>query len=141
MTDAGVSFFAVLVIVMIASDFGIEVQFIGKQCIDSLITRATDTAVKLNTDIGKCHLRTASDAAADQYRYILLCEKSRKRAVTAATRIHDLGRNDLAVVGSVLLAIKSRMLIAACGKFVSCAKGSNAFSYANTIFLACPFIS
>ena len=104
-TAAGVSFFAVLVIVMIASDLGVEVQFICKQSIYRLVARAADTAEKLNARTRKSHLRTASNAATDQNRHTLLRKESRKCSVTASVCIHDLGRNDLTVLYRVDLKL------------------------------------
>ena len=104
-TTAGVSFFAVIVIVMIASDLGVEVQFICKQSIYRLVARAADTAEKLNARTLKSHLSTAANPAADQYRYVLLREKSHKCTVTVSVRIHYLGRNDLTVLYRVDLKL------------------------------------
>ena len=89
-TTAGVSFFTMFVVVVIASDLGIEVQLIRKQCVNRIVARAADTAKKLNTRTRKSHLCATADTSADQYRYVLLREKSRKRAVTASVRVNDL---------------------------------------------------
>jgi hypothetical protein len=82
---------AVLVVVVIASDLGIEIQLIGKECAYRLITGAADTAKQLDAGTRKSHLCAASDTAADKYRYVLLREKSRQRTVTATARADHLG--------------------------------------------------
>ena len=57
---------AVLVIVMVALDVGVIAEIVRKKRLDRCIARTADTAVELDTRIGKCHLRTASDATADK---------------------------------------------------------------------------
>ena len=104
-TTAIVSFFAVFVIVMIAFDLGVEVQFICEQSVYCPVARAANSAEKLNACICESHLSTAANPAADQYRYVLLREKSRKCTVTVSVRIHYLGRNDLTVLYRVDLKL------------------------------------
>ena len=87
---AAVSTVAMLVIVMIALHVGVIAEIVRKIRLDRTIARAADTAVELDTCTDKCHLSTAADPAADQYRYVLLREKSRKRAVTVSVRVNDL---------------------------------------------------
>jgi hypothetical protein len=82
---------AVLVVVVIASDLGIKTQLIGEECVHRFIARAADTAKQLDAGTRKCHLCAASDTAADEYRYVLLREKSCQRTVTATARVDDLG--------------------------------------------------
>jgi hypothetical protein len=104
-TTTGVSFFTMFVVVVIASNLGIEVQLIRKQCVNRIVTRTADTAEKLNARTRKSHLRTASNAATDQNRHTLLRKESRKCSVTASVCIHDLGRNDLTVLYRVDLKL------------------------------------
>ena len=56
---------AVIVVVVIAFDLGIEVKLIVKECAYRLITGTADTAKQLDACTRKCHLRAATDAAAD----------------------------------------------------------------------------
>ena len=63
---AGVPFSAVLVIVMIALDVRIVSETTCKQGFNCLVARAADTAEEPDARLGKSHLRTASDATADQ---------------------------------------------------------------------------
>ena len=81
--------FSVLMVVVVALDVRIIAEIVRKIRLDRCIARTADTAVKLNACTCKCHLSTAADPAADQYRYILLCEKSRKCSVTASVRVND----------------------------------------------------
>ena len=64
-TTAGMAAFAVLMIVMIAPDIRIKGKLTCKKGVHCIIARAADAAVKLNTGLGKRHLRAAANAAAD----------------------------------------------------------------------------
>ena len=97
--------FSMLMVVVVALDVRIIAEIVRKIRLDRCIARTADTAEKLNACICESHLSTAADPAADQYRYVLLCEKSRKRAVTATVRIHDRCGNDLAVLYCVDLKL------------------------------------
>ena len=96
---------AVLMVVVVALDVRVIAESVCKKRLDRLVARAADTAVELDARLRKSHLCTAADPATDQYRYILLCEKSRKRAVTATVRIHDRCENDLAILYCVDLKL------------------------------------
>ena len=100
-----VSTVAVLVIVVVALDVGVIAEIVCKKRLDRCIARTADTAVELDACLRKSHLCATADTSADQYRYILLCEKSRKRTVTATVRIHDRCGNDLAVLYCVDLKL------------------------------------
>ena len=102
-----VSTVAVLVIVVVALDVRVIAEIVRKKRLDCCVASSADTAVELNACTCKCHLCTAANPAADQYRYILLCEKSRKRTVTATVRIHDRCGNDLTVLYCVDLELFS----------------------------------
>ena len=102
-----VSTVAVLVIVVVALDVGVIAEIVRKKRLDCCIARTADTAVEFDARLRKRHLCATADTAADQYRYILLCEKSRKRTVTATVRIHDRCGNDLAVLYVIYLELFS----------------------------------
>ena len=87
---AAVSTVAVLVIVVVALDVRIIAEIVRKIRLDRCIARTADTAVELDACLRKSHLCATADTSADQYRYVLLREKSRKRAVTASVRVNDL---------------------------------------------------
>ena len=82
--------FSMLMVVVVALDARIIAEIVRKIRLDRCIARTADTAEKPNACICESHLSTAADPAADQYRYVLLREKSRKCSVTASVRIHDL---------------------------------------------------
>ena len=62
---AGVAF-AVVMIVVIAADIGVECQLTGQQRFHCTVGAAGYTAVELNTGGCQSHLSAAADAAADQ---------------------------------------------------------------------------
>ena len=102
---AVVSTIVVLVIVVVALDVRIIAEIVCKIRLDRCIARTADTAVELDARICKSHLCAATDPAADQGMYVLLCKKSCQRTVTAAVRIHDLGSNDLTLLYRVDLEL------------------------------------
>ena len=57
---------AVLMIVVVALDVRIIAEIVRKKRLDCCVARTADTSIELDTRIGKCHLRTASDATADK---------------------------------------------------------------------------
>ena len=57
---------AVLMVVVVALDVRVIAEIIRKIRLDRCIARTADTSIELDTRIGKCHLRTASDATADK---------------------------------------------------------------------------
>ena len=97
--------FSMLMVVVVALDVRVIAEIVRKIRLDRCIARTADTAVELDARTRKCHLCAAADTAADQGIYVLLREKSRKRAVTAAVRIHDLRRNDLTILYCVDLKL------------------------------------
>ena len=63
---AAVSTIVVLVIVVVTLDIRVIAEIVRKKRLDCCIARTADTAVELDSRIGKCHLRTASDTTADK---------------------------------------------------------------------------
>ena len=61
-----VSTVAVLVIVVVALDVRIIAEIVRKKRLDCCVASSADTSIELDTRIGKCHLRTASDTTADK---------------------------------------------------------------------------
>ena len=104
-TTAGVSFFTMFVVVVIASDLGIEIQFICKQSVYCIVARAANSAEKLNARTRKCHLSTTANSAANENISTHCLQKARKCAVTASIRVDDLGRNDLSILYCVDLKL------------------------------------
>ena len=56
----------VLVVMVIALDVGVIAEIVRKKRLDCCVASSADTSIELDTRIGKCHLRTASDATADK---------------------------------------------------------------------------
>ena len=86
-TTAGVSFFTMFVVVVIASNLGIEVQLIRKQCVNRIVARTADTAVKLDACLRKSHLCATADTSADENVSADDCQKSRKCSVSLSVGI------------------------------------------------------
>ena len=63
---AAVSTIVVLVIVVVALDVGVIAEIVRKIRLDCRVAISSDTSIELDTRIGKCHLRTASDTTADK---------------------------------------------------------------------------
>ena len=86
-----------MVVVMITPDIGVEIQLTCCQCFCCCISAAGNTTVKPDTRIAECHLRTATDAAADQGIHLQGAQNSCQRTMAAAARIHNLRRNDISI--------------------------------------------
>jgi len=63
---AAVSTIVVLVIVVVALDVGVIAEIVCKKRLYCRVASSSDTSIELDTCIGKCHLRTASDTTADK---------------------------------------------------------------------------
>ena len=63
---AGVTFLAVLVVVVVTVNIGIVAQISAEQCAYRVVSVPTDTAVELDPRFGQSCLRTAADASANQ---------------------------------------------------------------------------
>ena len=94
---AGVTSFAVLVVMVIAVDVGIVAQISAEQCIHRCVSVPADTAVELDACFGECCLRTAADASANQSVYAVLHQEACQCAVTAAVGINNFRMSDFAV--------------------------------------------
>ena len=81
---AGVTSFAVRMVMVVTMTIGIVVQISAEQCVYRRISLPTDTAVELDPRFGQSCLRTAADASADQSVHAVLHQKTCQCAVTAA---------------------------------------------------------
>ena len=93
--SAGVPLCTVGMLVVGTSDIRMIVQIACKECLYCLVTGTADAAIKLDSHIPQCHLRTAADAAADQGTYLQSCQKLCQSAMTEAVGVHDLCRKDV----------------------------------------------
>ena len=88
---------AMCVVVVVAVDVRVIAEISGDESIDSGICITADTTEKANADLCKCHLCTATDAAADQSIDTKLHKESCQRTMTTSVGIDDVCANDLAV--------------------------------------------
>ena len=63
---AGVTFLAVLMVMVVTVNIGIVAQFSAEQCTHRCVSVPADTAVELDARFGQSRLRTAADASANQ---------------------------------------------------------------------------
>ena len=63
---AGVTSFAVLVVMVVTVNIGIVAQTSAEQCAHRCVSVPADTAIELDTRLGQSCLRTAADASANQ---------------------------------------------------------------------------
>ena len=68
--------FAVMMVMVVAFGIGIISKVSCNKALYRFVRISVDTAVELNTGLGKCHLCTAANAAADQYIDIELGKKT-----------------------------------------------------------------
>ena len=94
---AGVTSFAVLMVVVVAVNIGIVTQVIAEQGVHRCVSFSADTAVELDARFGQRCLRSAADAAADQRIHAVLHQKARQGTMAAAVGINDFRMNDFAV--------------------------------------------
>ena len=57
---------AVLMVVVVALDVRVIAEIVRKKRLYCCVASSADTSIELDTRIGKCHLRTASDTTADK---------------------------------------------------------------------------
>ena len=63
---AGVTFLAMLVVMVVTVNIGIVAQTSAEQCVHRCVSVPADTAVELDARFGQSCLRTAADASANQ---------------------------------------------------------------------------
>ena len=92
---AGVTSFAVLVVMVVTVNIGIVAKISAEQCVYRRISLPADTAIELDPRFGQSCLRTAADASANQSVHAVLHQKACQCAVTAAVGINDFCMDDL----------------------------------------------
>ena len=102
---AGVTSFAVLVVMVVTVNIGIVAQISAEQCAHRRISVPADTAVELDACFGQCRLRTAADATANQSVYTVLHQKACQCAVTTAVGVNDFRMSDFAVRSFIKLEL------------------------------------
>ena len=94
---AGVTSFAVLMVMVVTVNIGIVAQISAEQCVHRCVSVPADTAVELDTRLGQSCLRTAADASANQSVHAVLHQEACQCAVTAAVGVNDFRMDDFAV--------------------------------------------
>ena len=102
---AGVTCFAVLMVVVVAVNIGIVAQTSAEQCVHRYVSVPADTAVELDTRFGQRCLRSAADAAADQSVHTVLHQKARQGTMAAAVGINNFRMDDFAVRSFIKLEL------------------------------------
>jgi len=92
--------FTVMMVMVVAFGIGIISKVPCNKALYRLVSISCDTAIELNAGLGKCHLRAAANAAADQHIDIELGKKPCECAMSAAIGIDYLsGKNFIPVYG------------------------------------------
>ena len=102
---AGVTSFAVLMVMVIAVNIGIVAQISVEQCAHRRISVPADTAVEPDARFGECCLRAAADASANQSVHTVLHQEACQCAVTAAVGVNDFRMRDFAVHSFIKLEL------------------------------------
>ena len=90
--------FAMVMVMMVALDIGIEFQLSFQECCYCCICVARHATIQLNACLGQCHLCATADTAADQYICIQCAENPGQRAMTAAVGVNNLRSNNCTVL-------------------------------------------
>ena len=104
---AGVTSFAVLMVMVVTVNIGIVAQTSAEQCVHRCVSVPADTAVELDARFGQSCLRTAADASANQSVHAVLHQEACQCAVTAAVGINNFRMNDFAVRSFIKLELFS----------------------------------
>ena len=104
---AGVTSFAVLVVMVVTVNIGIVAQISAEQCAHRRVSVPADTTVEFDTRLGQSCLRTAADASANQSVHAVLHQETCQCAVTAAVGINNFRMNDFAVRRFIKLELLS----------------------------------
>ena len=94
---AGVTSFAVLVVMVVTVNIGIVAQISAEQCVHRRVSVPAGTAVELDARFGQSCLRTSADASANQSVHAVLHQEDCQCAVTAAVGINNSRMSDVAV--------------------------------------------
>ena len=97
--------FAVMMVMVVAFGIGIISKVPCNKALYCFVCISCDTTIELNTCLGKCHLCTTSNAAADQHIDIELGKKARKCAVSASIGIDYLSGKDFIPFNSINLEL------------------------------------
>ena len=85
---------AVMMIMVVTFGIGIISKVPCNKALYRLVCISVDTAIELNACLGKCHLCTATNAAANQHIHSTIRQKTGKYAVSASVGVDDLCRKN-----------------------------------------------
>lgn len=92
---------AVVMVVVRTANIGIILQLTGKKCFHSGIRIPSDAAKQPDAGLGKSHLGTTADAAANQRVHAQLGQQPSQGAVTTAVGIDDLCGYDAIILNFI----------------------------------------
>ena len=102
---AGVTSFAVRMVMVVTVNIGVVAQTSAEQSLHRCVSVPADTAVELDARFGQSCLRTAADASANQSVHALLHQEPCQCAVTAAVSVNDFRMSDFAVRSFIKLEL------------------------------------
>ena len=85
---------AVMMVMVVTFGIGIISKITCSKALCRLVCISVDTPIELNACLGKCHLCTAANAAADQHIYIELGKKSGQCTMSASIGIDYFSREN-----------------------------------------------
>ena len=91
---------AVMMVMVVTFGIGLISKVPCDKALYRFVCISVDTAIELNTGLGKCHLCAAANAAADQHIDIELGKKTGERTMSTSVGVDDLsGKNVIPVYG------------------------------------------
>ena len=90
--------FAMVMVMMVTLDIGIEDQLTFQESCYCCICVAGHTTVQLDASLGQRHLCATADTAADQYICLQCCKNTSQCAMTAAVGVNNLRSNNCTVL-------------------------------------------
>ena len=102
---AGVTGFAVLMVMVVTVNIGIVAQISAEQCAHRRVSVPADTAAELDARFGQSCLRTAADASANQSVHAVLHQEACQCTVTAAVGINNFRMDNFAVRSFIKLEL------------------------------------
>ena len=135
---AGVTSFAVLMVMVVTVNIGIVAQISAEQCVHRCVSVPADTAVELDARLGQSCLRTAADASANQSVHAVLHQEACQCAVTAAVGINNFRMSDFAVRNFIKLELFGMAeMLKDLTVFIGNCNFHNGFSFATFIGFFC----
>ena len=133
---ATASIYFIPVFVMIATNIGVVVKVICKKCFHCRICIARYTTVQLDSQRRKCHLRTASNTAADNNIDIQCMKNIGKCTVSLTVCVNNAAFFNFTLFNIINLKLLGMTeMLEDFTVFVSYSNSHNIFSFFNIVFL------